>query len=510
MDSTIHGSTGSDAGRQCARGGAQRVALSCSCDSAWLVATTLDAINSGAKAQSVRLVATADGLDFSVVDSCCVLQASVHLGAELFSKFACAWSNGHSGAATSASGARDADADEMFDGSDGSAPQARIAMEFHLPMLLRCLNVFGAQALRSTSLTIDATSVDQDLRLVLERGGVVTECALSALAASPQSEAPKDFASEFREHLPVRAKAIVQAKSLYDALIELSGHPGASSVAFTLAGTLDDGFLRLATDGSVGKLCINIPATSDSFVELEVRGESDGEEQCVTQCATQCYQLKLLQHAFRVLASAKQTYLRINSAGMLCVQHMVNVPPSESAGRRFSHAKTNGGGGAADDDSIFIDFVLYPDEDFGDVARAPSPPSPLPPAQRATARGGAAKAPRSSQRTVTQTRVRANPRPRSAGDDEEEDHSEASLDTAVSAAEEEEKRATTHSDERGERRRGEPAAKRRRRRATPAEKRAHDPDPTLTNATPGARGSAAEPAEEGCVFIYRYILNEFC
>jgi hypothetical protein len=500
-NSTIHGSS-SDAPRQCAWGGAQRVALSCCCDSSWLVATTLDAINSGAKAQSVKLVATADGLDFSVVDSCRVLQASARLRADLFPKFACAWSNGCTGAAASPGAVHeDPNADDMFDGSDDSAPQARIAMEFHLPMLLRCLNIFGAQALRSTSLALDATSADQDLRLVLECGGVVTECALSALAVSPKSEAPKDFASEFREHLPVRAKAIVEAKYLYNALIELSGHPGASSVAFTLAGTLDDGFLRLATDGSVGKLCINIPATSDAFVELEVMRESDGDGKKTVApsqsssgaaqlpCVTQCYQLKLLQHAFRVLASASKTYLRINDAGMLCVQHMVNVPPSEANGRRFSHAKTNGGGGAVDDESIFVDFVLYPDEDL-DVARAPSPSPPPCPAERATARGEAGKAPLSSQRTVTQTRMRANPRSRSAG---EEKNCEMPLDAAIAAAEEVEKYAATRSDKRGGRRRSEPAAK--RWRAMPTEKRPRDSHPTLPNTTPGAGTSATEAAD---------------
>ena len=344
--------------------------LACRFDSTWLIATTLDAINSDEKSQSVVMKANADGLDLMVVDQCRVLQASARLSSELFPEFRCGWGrDGHPRrrrAAATAAAAAHADADD-----DEEEEEARISMEFHLPMLLRLLNVFGAHALTTTSLSLKCSAVDKTLRLVLESSGVVSECTLAALAATHSAlDAPKDFSAEFREYFPIRAKAILDSSCLHDALIELSGHPGASTVALTLAGTLDDGFLRLATEGSVGTLCVDIPSPSDAFEELTVTPvvEDEDVDATVTQTqndsrapaqlpfVTQRYQLKLLQHAFRVLASAKQTYIRINHAGMLCVQHMVPVPATEGFSRGF------GKKGDVAGESVFVDFVIYPDE----------------------------------------------------------------------------------------------------------------------------------------------------
>ena len=58
------------------------------------------------------------------------------------------------------------------------------------------------------------------------------------------------------------------------------------------------------------------------------------------------YRLSFLKQALRALGAAKQTYVRMNEVGMLCVQHLIE--PTVPAGAR-----------------CYVDFLICTEEDGG-------------------------------------------------------------------------------------------------------------------------------------------------
>ena len=59
--------------------------------------------------------------------------------------------------------------------------------------------------------------------------------------------------------------------------------------------------------------------------------------------ANESYRLALVGTAMRALSSARETCIRLNERGIICIQHMVQSTPEQKS---------------------FVDFIILPDEEF--------------------------------------------------------------------------------------------------------------------------------------------------
>jgi hypothetical protein len=57
------------------------------------------------------------------------------------------------------------------------------------------------------------------------------------------------------------------------------------------------------------------------------------------------YRLALIGTAMRALSSARETCIRLNERGIICIQHMVQSTPEQKS---------------------FVDFIILPDEEFNE------------------------------------------------------------------------------------------------------------------------------------------------
>ena len=220
--------------------------------------------------------ACAQGITLTVEDSGKCLQASAHLEAKDMDEYA------------------------LADGDD------TLCFRVSLPLFIDCISIFGFAKLGATSLSLSCDADSDGLHLLLEEDGVVTECELRTLVGE---ESDVDYVSLFRSS-PVVNKAIIKSARLREAFAELSDVSGAATVALRMSP--QDPAFRMEAVGALGSVFIDFAAQSDSFVVFESSAEQKMR-----------YRLTFLQHAFRALPTASETYLRINEDGLLCVQHMI-------------------------------------------------------------------------------------------------------------------------------------------------------------------------------------------
>jgi len=196
------------------------------------------------------------------------------------------------------------------------------------------------------------------LRLLLEEGGILTECEICTIP--PDDEL--DFPGIFRES-PVPNKAWIRAEHLREAFAELADLPGASTVTIYMAPRAPH--FRLSAVGEQCVVwcrvtCLSCMGDMTGRARRALRGHvlnpgnagsctvdfPKGSETFVTFDSTQeqlfHYHLSLLHFAVRGLAKAEETFIRINEVGMLNLNHKVVR--------------------ALDGEESFISFVLLPDE----------------------------------------------------------------------------------------------------------------------------------------------------
>lgn len=155
------------------------------------------------------------------------------------------------------------------------------------------------------------------LSLLLEEHGVLTECQLRTLVEDDDAMELGPFESAFEE-APVLGKIIMKSDALRDAFTELSDLPKAACVRLSMtpqAATSEDCCFQLSAQAEAAVCTIDFGACSSALVEV-----------ACDRSMHATYHLAVLSHALRAVNSAAETFIRINSNGMLSVQHMLESP----------------------------------------------------------------------------------------------------------------------------------------------------------------------------------------
>ena len=268
---------------------------------------------------------------------------------------------------------------------NGEHDNCNVSCRVSLRLLLECLNTFGSKLLETTAVELNYSSSDAILHLILEEGGVLSECSLrtidltdaeidaaDAVAASrrvlreegakgkgggsgggsgggqPES-AFVDYESAFRVH-PCIGKLVIQSSVLHEAFKELVDQPGAHTVYIILSSDLPH--LRLHSISSFGTLTIDFDKRSDPFTVFEI---TNGQE-----AVSNKYHLALFVPSIRAMAAASETFIRVNSVGMLHMAHRFNLL---------------GIPGVSENKSAYVTFCFMPDEDEYDAAVAEEAPT---------------------------------------------------------------------------------------------------------------------------------------
>jgi len=209
-----------------------------------------------------------------------------------------------------------------------------IEFKINVSTVLKCLNIYGANAGGQTCTTMEYDEENPDFRLLLQTNtgstsNISTQCRIKTLAESEQSfNASNDLFIALRDSDNV-GQAVIFSDALSDAFCEIYSLPGAATVSLLMSPVAP--FFQLSAKGTTGECTIDFPKGSESFKTF----------QCQRTIRHQ-YQLLLIQDALKVLPTAHQTNIQMSDNGLLCFQH------------RLQH---KGG------EVSYVEFVILPDEE---------------------------------------------------------------------------------------------------------------------------------------------------
>ncbi|KNC48341.1 cell cycle checkpoint protein RAD1 [Thecamonas trahens ATCC 50062] len=209
-----------------------------------------------------------------------------------------------------------------------------------LTVLLECLTLFGTS---STGRPLRMIHARDGAPLVLElvEASVATRCAIATLVAAEPIEL--NFASP-----DVRGKAIIISSAVHDALYELEGVAGSIAFEFVPQTRAASAMFRMSARGSAGSCAIEFPHTSDGggtsggTAEVGPGAAALIESFDTVELITNEYKTELVHASLRALALASKTSIRVNTEGILSLQHMIN----------------------RGDELIFVEFFVVPDEAY--------------------------------------------------------------------------------------------------------------------------------------------------
>lgn len=387
---------------------ADLLSLSCKVDSARNVFNLLSCIADGRPEQVAQVDISDEELSFTIVTAAHTMQTHCALPAELFEQYEVA--------------------------HDLEAADMRFWVPLHT--VLECLQVFGKDKLGMTAVALSYLPRRAVFHVVLEEEGVVTECEVRTFDAqaanldvqaqqlSSSSVGADDdyggagvdssrasagggsggflaFTTAFGES-PVAAKVLLTPALLREAFVELSELQDAKHATLRLAQPSAPPVFSMRAQGAASSCCVTFeagsgggsgsssqlgqhdggtgqPAYRDLVVYCPAEAADDGDGSGVADSGGVAwehdYALRTLQQAMKALAFAKESYVRVNQRGMLCVQHLVEV----TKGGLLGSAQGGGGGAAAaaaaaaaqmaGGSSVvrcFVDFILlslHQDED---------------------------------------------------------------------------------------------------------------------------------------------------
>ena len=202
---------------------------------------------------------------------------------------------------------------ELFSNYIVEADENPVRISLHLTQLIDCLQLFGGSD--TTIVNMSYSTVDNIFRVTLEDSGIVTSCDITTLSLEDIELEDSSLFSTFIEHEEVWS-LLIKSEPLKGCVQELFDVSGANSVCVELK---SDG-LNLSTVGIGESICqIDIPHTSAAFVSF-VRSASTSALSTVWN-----YPLSSIHLGMKALGHAKETFIRINSEGMMCIQHQLTT-----------------------------------------------------------------------------------------------------------------------------------------------------------------------------------------
>lgn len=213
-----------------------------------------------------------------------------------------------------------------------------IGFVVNLNVFLDCLCLFGISSENITA-TMSYSTKDEIFRISLEELGVVTTCDISALYQDNSDDTHHSLFTEFRDTGEV-CQVIIKSEPLREAIAELTDCFWAGSVRFEVSN--NPGFMKLSTGGAIGVSEIKIPTTSDAIVSFRCLTNQDVQQReqdandngsvgrkrsapTFEEPLTSSYPLKSLLTGMKALGVSKETFIRLNAQGMMCIQHQIQT-----------------------------------------------------------------------------------------------------------------------------------------------------------------------------------------
>mmetsp|Transcript_10312 Transcript_10312/g.39052 ORF Transcript_10312/g.39052 Transcript_10312/m.39052 type:complete len:321 (-) Transcript_10312:170-1132(-) len=278
----------------------QNLLFSCRLDNAKLLHTVLTCLaGPSKKEQNMVCEVTEEGLCFMVLGQAKYSQANGMLRKDLFYAFRCGEGGGR--------------------------------FTVNLKSVIECLQIFGLASLHQTSVSMSYLMDSAVFRMSLEEQGVLTTCEIASYTDTEDAMELTALATAFSESEEV-FRSILRSEYLREVIGELGDIPGADKASISVSSESPP--LQFSTQGTYGYCDLELHANNNTFVHVQC--DSDQRWQ---------YTLPALLDSMRGLNHAKDTFLRINSEGILCVQHQI---PSSSG------------------NNVFIDFLLCAEEGDGD------------------------------------------------------------------------------------------------------------------------------------------------
>lgn len=197
-------------------------------------------------------------------------------------------------------------------------PQAQAEFRINIKTLLECLSIFGGS--EQTAMKMYYAGYGQPLTIILEEGGVVTDCSIKTMEPDKQTEIDIR-ATEIPSNIIMKSSWLADVFAELDMtseLLEIHISPGRP-------------YFRLSTTSQSGVTMIECPKDSDVVESF----------QC-SQTLIFHYKLKLLKPSEKALAKSQKISIRINKWGFLSIQYLVELE---------------------DGQPVFIEFLCLPEED---------------------------------------------------------------------------------------------------------------------------------------------------
>lgn len=199
-----------------------------------------------------------------------------------------------------------------------------LVFRINLNVLMECLNIFGGAPGHSfVSLKMYYPGEGEPLGLVLEEGGVMTECQIKTMEADEILDF--NFTS-----VGVQNKIIMKSECLRDAFSDLD----VSSQVIEMLMSPDAPYFRLSTFGHAGTTTNEYPKDSDMVESFEC-----------TKTQINKYKLTLLKPSIKALLQSTKISIRMDDRGFLSLQYMIKTE---------------------DGNTCFVEYLCAPDEDNED------------------------------------------------------------------------------------------------------------------------------------------------
>ncbi|XP_022257161.1 cell cycle checkpoint protein RAD1-like [Limulus polyphemus] len=185
-----------------------------------------------------------------------------------------------------------------------------------------CLNIFGASTVSgiTTALHLCYAGYGSPLVLILEEGGVLTDCRIK----TQETEEVLDF--QFSPENVVN-KVIMKSEILREAWSDLD----MTSEILQIVMSPDKPYFRLSTFGNAGTIHVDYSKDSDMVESF----------QC-TQTQSNRYKISLLKPSLKALIQSLKISIRTDEQGIICLQYMIKTE---------------------DEHVCFVEYYCVPDEE---------------------------------------------------------------------------------------------------------------------------------------------------
>lgn len=180
-----------------------------------------------------------------------------------------------------------------------------VTFKINLSILVECLCMFWSNnsQMSSVALQLFYKGVGHPVTVLIEQGGIITDCSL-------KTQEPDELLNFCLDPESVQNKVILQTELLKDILSELD----ATSELIQLVLSPSAPYFRISTSG-VGGIC---------HIELPHDGDLVDNFNC-TAAAIYSYKLSHIKPAMKALQFASKVSLRTDTSGLLCIQYVVKT-----------------------------------------------------------------------------------------------------------------------------------------------------------------------------------------